>query len=150
MTLWIDADACPKIIKEIVFKAALRLSIPVRLVANSYLNIPLNPLFTFIQVQKGSDEADKYIVEQVKTDDLVITADIPLAALIVGKGATAINPRGTLYTEENVKEKLSTRDFMQSLRDTGLNTGGPAPLGNKDKAQFANSFDKELTRLNKK
>ncbi len=149
MKIWIDADACPKIIKEIIFKASNRLQIPVCLVANAYMTLPQSSLISFIQVDKGADVADFYIVEHVSKEDLVVTADIPLAALIVKKEALAINPRGELYTEENVQERLSTRDFMQGLRDTGVNTGGPAPLGPKHKEKFANSFDRIITKMRK-
>jgi uncharacterized protein YaiI (UPF0178 family) len=147
MKIWIDADACPKVVKEVVFKAAHRLNIPTILVANSFLRIPDSPLLSFIQVDQGADVADTYIVENVSPSDLVITADIPLASLIVEKEATAINPRGELYTEENISERLSVRDFMQDLRDSGIETGGPAPFGVKDKANFANSLNKLLTKL---
>ncbi|OUR96934.1 DUF188 domain-containing protein [Halobacteriovorax marinus] len=145
--IWIDADACPKMVKEVIFKASFRLQLPVCLVANSYMSVPPESLITSIQVDKGADVADFYIVEHVGINDLVITADIPLAALVVEKNATAINPRGELYTEENVKERLSMRDFMQDLRDSGVNTGGPAPFGLKDKERFANSFNKILTKM---
>jgi len=144
--IWIDADACPKVVKEIIFKASYRIQIPVCLVANSYIAVPPDSLITSIQVDQGADVADTYIVESCNEEDLVITADIPLAAFIVEKGATAINPRGELYTEENVRERLSMRDFMQELRDGGMNTGGPAPFGEKDKASFANSFNKIVTQ----
>jgi len=147
MKIWIDADACPKVVKEIIFKASARLKIPVCLVANSQMQIPLSSLISLIQVEKGDDIADFYIVENISANDLVITADIPLAALVVEKGATAINPRGELYTEENVKERLSMRDFMKSLRDTGMETGGPPPLDPKAKERFTNSFDRILTKL---
>ena len=149
LKIWIDADACPKVVKEIVFKASFRLKIPVILVANSYMNIPHGPLIKLIQVEKGDDVADSYIVDHVTDKDLVITADIPLAAFIVEKGATAINPRGELYTEENVRERLSIRDFMQNVRDSGVITGGPAPFGPKDKESFANSFNRILTQLSR-
>jgi len=149
MKIWIDADACPKVVKEIVFKASFKLQVPVCLVANSYMAVPHGGLITSIQVEQGADVADAYIVENVEATDLVITADIPLAAFIVEKGATAINPRGELYTEENVRERLSMRDFMQDLRDSGMDTGGPPPLGPKDKAAFANSFNQIVTKLNK-
>ncbi len=144
--IWIDADACPKVVKEIVFKASYRIQIPVCLVANSYIAVPPDSLITSIQVDQGADVADTYIVDNCEENDLIITADIPLAAFVVEKGATAINPRGELYTEENVRERLSMRDFMQELRDGGLNTGGPPPFGEKDKAGFANSFNKIVTQ----
>ena len=145
--IWIDADACPRAIKDIVFKASHRLNIPVCLVANSHMTIPAAALITFIKVEKGADIADLYISAQVTENDLVITADVPLAALVVAKGATAINPRGELYTEENTAERLSIRDFMQELRDSGVDTGGPPPFGPKDKERFANSIDRILTLL---
>ena len=147
LKIWIDADACPRAVKDVVFKASYRLKIPVCLVANSYMVIPKGALFTFIKVEKGADVADLHIVENVSENDLVITADIPLAALIVEKGATAIDPRGELYTEENARERLSVRDFMQNLRDNGVDTGGPPPFGPKDKERFANSINTLLTRM---
>ena len=147
MKVWIDADACPKMVKELVYKASFRLQFPVCLVANSYLSTPPAPNISFVQVDQGADVADAYIVENCAVSDLVVTADIPLAALLVEKGATAINPRGEIYTEENVRERLSVRDFMQELRDSGLETGGPAPLGPKDKERFANALDRILTKM---
>lgn len=145
-TIWVDADACPKIIKEHIFKEAMRLNIKVCLVANSYITIPLNPLISMIKVDKGFDVADSYIADHVAIEDLVITADIPLAAIIVEKGAIAINPRGELYTEDNVSERLSMRDFMKDLRDAGLVQGGPSTIGGKDKEHFANSLNKLLAK----
>jgi uncharacterized protein len=147
MKIWIDADACPKIIKEIIFKVSARLKIDVTLVANNYLSIPDAPNISFIQVEQGADIADLYIVEHLSKSDLVITADIPLAALVVEKECTAINPRGEIYTEENISERLSIRDFMQDLRDGGVETGGPASLGPKDKQTFTNSLDRLLTKM---
>lgn len=147
MKIWIDADACPRAAKEVIFKASFRLKVPVCLVANSYMAIPRTPLVSFICVEKGADVADFYIVENVTENDLVITADIPLAALVVEKGAVAVNPRGELYTEENARESLSMRDFMQGLRDIGVDTGGPKPFGPKDKERFANSVNRLLTRM---
>jgi len=145
--IWVDADACPKVVKEVIFKNSGRLKIPVILVANAYLNIPHSPLIKSVKVDQGADVADFYIVEHITEKDLAITADIPLAALIVEKGATAINPRGELYTEENVRERLSMRDFMQSLRDSGMDTGGPPPFGAKDKELFTNSLNRILTKM---
>ncbi len=144
--IWIDADACPKMIKEVVFKASARVQIEVTLVANSYMQTPDSPYISFVLVDKGEDIADTYIVDHVQPEDIVITADIPLAAFIVEKGAVGINPRGELYTEENVRERLSMRDFMKDLRDSGIETGGPAPLGVKDKSKFANAFNNILTK----
>ncbi len=148
--IWIDADACPKMIKEVIFKACTREKIPVTLVANSYMQIPLAPMINLIQVEKGADVADFYIFKHCEVEDLVVTADIPLAKLIVDKGAIAINPRGEIYTEENISERLSMRDFMTELRDSGVVTGGPAPLGAKDKIAFTNSLDRLMTKMIKK
>lgn len=146
MKLWIDADACPNIVKEVVYKASGRKNFKVILVANSYLQIPPSPNISFIQVDQGADVADFYIAENCTEEDIVITADIPLAALIVEKNAIAINPRGEIYTEENISETLSMRDFMQELRDSGMDTKGPPPLGPKDKAMFANALEKILVQ----
>ena len=145
--IWIDADACPKVVKEVIFKASFRLNASVTLVANSYINIPKAPNIDLIQVEKGADVADFYIVENVSKDDLVVTADVPLAALILEKGAVAINPRGELYTEENIGERLSVRDFKQELMDGGEMVGGPPALGPKDKARFTNAFDRITTQM---
>ncbi len=143
--LWIDADACPKAVKEAVFKASARLSIPVILVANAYQAIPHSELVRLEIVGRGDDVADKFIVDHVLAFDLVVTADIPLAAQIVEKNAIAINPRGEIYTEENIGEILSMRNFMKELRDGGSVTGGPATFSPKDIQQFANSLNKLLS-----
>ena len=145
MKIWLDADACPKDAKEVVFRASERTKVPVTLVANSFMRIPRSSFISFIKVDKGDDVADFYIVEHVEPGDLVVTADVPLAALVVEKKATALNPRGEIYTSENVREKLSIRDFMQGLRDNGMQTGGPAPYDVKAKEKFANSFNKLLS-----
>lgn len=142
--IWIDADACPKTVKEIVFKASFRLNITLILVANSYQTIPHSELIRLIIVGKKLDEADQYIVDNLEAYDLVITADIPLAAKVVEKEGTAVNPRGEIYTEENIGEILSMRDFMKDLRDGGSITGGPSSFGPKDVQQFANSLNKLL------
>lgn len=144
--LWVDADACPKVIKEVIFKTAFRLNIKTILVANCFMAHPLGGPISSIQVEQGADVADFYIVENLKKGDLVITADIPLAALVVEKEAMAINPRGEIYTEENISERLSMRNFMQELRDGGVDTGGPAPFSSKDKELFANSLNRILTK----
>jgi len=145
--IWIDADACPRIVKEIVFRASERLKIPVCLVANMNLSKAHSPLITSVLVPAGSDAADDYIVQHAAIEDLVITADIPLAARLVAKGGLAIDPRGEIYTEENVGERLSTRDLMQELRATGLVQGGPAQLGLVDRQRFASALDRTLTRM---
>lgn len=147
MKVWIDADACPKIIKEFIFKAAFRHQVPVVLVANSSMFIPPSPLISLQIVGKSLDEADRYILEHATSGDLVVSADIPLVAALVSKGVLAINPRGEVYTEENAQEALAVRNLMQELRDGGLVQGGPSALGPKDLTLFANSFEKEMTKL---
>lgn len=150
MKIWIDADACPKMVKEVIYTVSARLKINVNVVANSYQTIPHSPLIQFIKVEQGADIADFYIVQNLSPGDLVITADIPLAALIIEKNATALNPRGEIYTEDNINERLSMRNFMHDLRENeGLNTGGPAPLSKKDREIFINSFDRIIVKLMK-
>lgn len=150
MKIWVDADACPRMIKEVIFKVSARLKLNVILVANNQMNYPASELVSFIKVDQGADKADLYITENVENDDVVITADIPLASNVVQKNAYAINPRGEIYTRENVSERLSVRDFMQDLRDNGMSTEGPRPFDQKDKQNFNNAFDRLLTSLKKK
>ena len=146
MKIWVDADACPRVIKEIVFRASERLQVEVCLVANKPLKH--NSRFvTSVVVPDGFDVADDYIAEHATSRDLVITADIPLAARIVEIGGVALDPRGELYTEENVGERLSVRDLMQELRGEGLIQGGPGQFGRVDRQRFASSFDRTVTRL---
>jgi uncharacterized protein YaiI (UPF0178 family) len=146
--IWIDADAAPRDVKDIVARAALRLEIPTYLVANQRLQTPANnPLVTSVRVEGGPDVADDYIAEHAEPGELAITADIPLASRLVGKGVKTIDPRGTEYTEENIGERLSVRDFMDQVRSTGVDTGGPRAYSAKDKQAFAASFDRVLTRL---
>ncbi len=147
LKIWIDADACPKVVKETVFNESTRNQLEVILVANSYISHPLSPLIKSIKVDMGADVADQYIVDNLDDTDIVITADIPLAAFAVEKGAVAINPRGEIYTEENVQERLSMRDFMANLRDNGVDTGGPPPFGPKDKQSFTNSLNRLITKM---
>lgn len=149
MHIWVDADACPKIIKDILFKAAIRRNVEITLVANTYLSVPSSSLISTIRVPSGIDEADKEIARLVTSGDLVITADIPLANIIVENGATGLNPRGELYTEENVKGLLRMRNLMEELRSGGMVSGGPAPIGTKDKQEFSNQLDRFLTRNSK-
>lgn len=149
MKIWVDADACPKVIKEILFRAAKRAQVQVTLVANQSLRTPSSQHIKSMQVSSGFDVADNEIVKQVEAGDLVITADIPLAAQVVEKGAHALNPRGELYTAENVKARLSLRDFMAQIRDSGVNTGGPAPLSQSDRQAFANHLDRLLAKRGK-
>lgn len=144
LTIWIDADACPNVIKDILFRAAERRRLALVLVANRFIATPPSPFIKAVQVANGFDVADNYIVQHCNTGDLVITADIPLAAEVVGKKAFALNPRGELYTQENIKEYLAMRDFMTVLRDTGQVSGGPAAFGQKDKQAFANALDRFL------
>lgn len=143
--IWIDADACPKIVKEMVFKVSRRLKIHIILVANSYQTIPLGDLIKLIVVDKGFDAADEHIIDQVEIHDIVITADIPLAAKVLKKKAIALNPRGEIYNEENIGSILSMRDFMKEFRDAGSISGGPAAFGPKDIKQFANSLNKLIS-----
>lgn len=144
LQIWIDADACPNVIKDILFRAAERKQIPVTLVANRLISAPPSRFIKAVQVPGGFDVADNYIVQHCQAKDLVITADIPLAAEVVAKQAYALNPRGELYTRENIKEHLAMRDFMTELRDTGQTTGGPSAFGQKDKQAFANALDRFL------
>ena len=140
MKIWIDADACPKMVKEIVFKASFRLSIHVTLVANNSMTIPLSSLVTLKVVGKKFDEADHYILDQSCRGDLVITADIPLAASLVNKGVLAINPRGEVYTDDNIQEILEMRDLMKTLRDGNLIQGGPPSLNSNFSANLVKFF----------
>ncbi len=144
--IWVDADACPVAVKEILFRAADRLEVETTLVANQFLRVPASRYISSIQVAGGFDVADNEIVARMQPKDLTITADIPLAAEVVKSGGTALNPRGTLYTAENIKEHLARRDLMDELRSAGSITGGPASLGNSEVQAFANQLDKYLTR----
>lgn len=146
MHIWVDADACPVVIKEILFRAAERKQIPLTLVANKPLHTPKSPYISSRQVGHGFDVADDYIVEQVEPGDVVITADIPLASEVLEKGGHAINPRGERYTPETIRQKLGMRDFMDTLRSSGIQTGGPPPLNQTDRRNFANELDRLLAR----
>ena len=149
MKIWVDADACPVVIKEILFKAAERTQVLTTFVANHSIRIPPSKCIQFIQVTKGFDVADNEIVKRVESNDLVITADIPLAAEVVEKGAKALNPRGELYNEENIKAVLNMRDFMDTLRSSGVETGGPAAMSQGDRQLFSNHLDKLLNNREK-
>lgn len=149
MRIYIDADACPKVIKEILYKAAIRTNTELILVANTYLFTPISKLIKVIKVDKGFDVADARIVEEINAGDIVITADIPLADFSVGKGAIAINPRGKVYTSENIKHQLATRNLMTELRDNQIIRGGPASFTKQDIQSFANCLDKLLANKNK-
>ena len=146
MKIWIDADACPNVIKDIVFRAAERAHIELTLVANQAMRLPPSQYIRFIQVPAGIDVADKRIVELLQAGDLVVTADIPLAALVIDKQGIALNPRGELYTKENIRERLSMRNFMDELRGSGVATGGPPVLTTKDRQLFANKLDAWITK----
>jgi uncharacterized protein len=146
MQIWVDADACPKVIKEILFRAAERRGIVLTLVANKPLRTPPSPYLRAIQVAAGFDVADGKIVQELRAGDLVVTADIPLAAEVIAKGGHVIDPRGEEYTEENIRERLSLRNFLDELRGSGVETGGPPPLNQSDRQAFANRLDRLLTR----
>ena len=145
-TIWIDGDACPKAVRDIVFRASARLDLPVRIVTNQAFPAPRSSRIQVIRVEAGPDVADRHIVEAVEAGDVVVTADIPLASEAVRKGATAIDIRGTLYSEETIGARAGLRDFFHELRETGLILGGPKAFGPKDKNRFANTLDKILTR----
>ncbi|MCG6864538.1 MAG: YaiI/YqxD family protein [Thiogranum sp.] len=147
MNIWVDADACPAVIKEILFRAADRVKLSTTLVANQQIRVPPSPYIRNVQVSAGFDVADAYIADKVACGDLVITADIPLAAEVVAKGAVVLTPRGDLLDNTNIKERLSMRDFMDELRGSGVNTGGPSPLSHSDRMAFANQLDRWLARL---
>ena len=148
MTIWVDADACPLPAKEILFKAAERTKTQLILVANQYIKVPPSQFIQMIQVPSGFDVADDEIVKRAQPNDLVITSDIPLAAEIVDKGALALNPRGELYTTQNIKQILNMRDFMDTMRSSGINSSSQAKYGDKDKQQFANQLDQWLAKTN--
>ena len=145
-TIWVDADACPRAIKDILYRAAERKPIAVVLVANQPLGVPRSSWIRTIKVPAGFDVADQRIVELAQPGDLVITADIPLAAAVIEKGAEVLGPRGESFDDENIHERLATRDLLDQLRSTGLDTGGPAALGTKDRQEFANGLDRYLAR----
>ena len=146
MHIWVDADAAPKVIKEILFRAAERVGVGLTLVANQPLQVPRSRLIRTIQVAAGFDVADNYIVQHAQPGDLVITADIPLAAEVIAKDALALNPRGELYTENNIRQRLNMRDFMDTLRSSGIDTGGPPAFSQSDRQAFANQLDRLLAR----
>jgi len=140
--IWVDADACPRVIKDMLYRVADRAAIEVILVANQALTVPRSPHIRSIQVASGFDVPDNHIVQQSKRGDLVITADIPLAAEVIEKDCLALNPRGELYTPENIRQRLNMRDFMDTMRGSGLETGGPPPLSQADRMAFANQLDR--------
>jgi uncharacterized protein YaiI (UPF0178 family) len=145
--VWVDADACPKVIKEILFRAADRAQVHLTLVANQPLSVPGSKFINSVQVAAGFDVADNLIVQEANIGDLVVTADIPLAAELVEKGCLALNPRGELYTRENIRQRLNMRDFMDTMRGSGMVSGGPPPLSQSDRQAFANQLDSYLQRI---
>ena len=144
MKIWVDADACPVVIKEILYRVAERLKIEVTLVANQYIQTPPSSFVQFVQVMPGFDVADNEIVQRVEEGDIVITSDIPLASDVIDKKAVALNPRGDLYTPHNIKARLNMRDFMDNLRGSGIQSGGPPAFSQKDRQNFANQLDRLL------
>lgn len=149
MKIWIDGDACPVVIKDILFRAADRTKTQVVLVANQTIRVPKSQYVTFLQVSSGFDVADNEIARRTEEGDLVITSDIPLASDVIAKGALALSPRGELYTESNIKARLTMRDFMDTLRSSGVDTGGPPALSQADRQEFANHLDRILTQRKK-
>ena len=146
MHIWVDADACPVVIKEILFRAAARTGIGLTLVAHQSLQVPPADNITFLQVRPGFDAADAEIVRRLSAGDLVITADIPLAAEVLEKGAKALNPRGELYSPDTIRSRLAIRDFLDTLRSGGVDTGGPAALSQRDRKLFASNLDRMLAK----
>ena len=146
MHIWVDADACPAVIRDILYRAAERTKIPMTLVANKLLRTPPSPYIRAAQVPRGIDVADSHIVRELTPGDLVVTADIPLAADVIAKGAHALNPRGEFYSTENIQERLALRNYLDELRGAGERTGGPAALDNTDRKRFADQLDKFLTK----
>lgn len=150
MAIWVDADACPNVIKQILFRAAERTQTPLTLVANQTLRVPPSPLIRTLRVPAGFDVADNEIVRLCEAGDLVITADIPLAAEVLEKGAVALNPRGERYSEATIRERLTMRDFMDTLRASGIQTAGPDSLSQRDRQQFAAELDKWLLKVKRR
>lgn len=146
MKIWVDADACPVAIKEILYRVANRAEIPLTLVANQMLRVPPSPWIRAVQVPAGFDVADQRIALEAEAGDVVVTADVPLAALVIAKGAVVIEPRGELLDKSNIQERLTMRNFMEGLRNSGIETGGPAALSAGDRQSFANQLDRLLAR----
>jgi len=142
MQIWVDADACPVVIKDILYRAAQRWKHPLILVANQMLRTPPSPYIRAVQVQRGFDVADDYIVQKAEAGDLVITGDIPLASLVLAKGALVLNPRGERYTPETIGERLTMRDMMEELRSAGIDTGGPSAFSQSERRAFGNALDR--------
>ena len=149
MQIWVDADACPAVIKDILYRAAQRKQIPMTLVANQPLRTPPSKFIRALQVPRGFDVADSHIVRELMAGDLVITADIPLASDVLAKGGHALNPRGEFYTPDTIQERLALRNYLDELRGTGVQTGGPAALDQADRKRFADQLDRFLARTNR-
>ncbi len=147
MQIWVDADACPGVIKEILFRAAQRTQITTTLVANKMLRVPPSPFIRALQVPAGFDVADNHIVQKMQPGDLVITADIPLAAQVIERGGHALNPRGEFYTADNIQQRLTLRNFMEELRGSGVDISGPSGFSNSERQAFAAQLDKYLAKL---
>jgi uncharacterized protein YaiI (UPF0178 family) len=150
MNIWVDADACPGVIKDILFRAADRTQVQLMLIANQMLRVPPSPWIRAMQVPAGFDVADQRIVQEAKAGDLVITADIPLAALVIAKGAVVLDPRGQLLDANNIQERLTLRNFMEELRSSGVETGGPAAFSVADRQTFGNQLDRLLVKLKRR
>ncbi len=146
MRIWVDGDACPAVVKDILFRAAERTRVPLTLVANKLLRVPPSPYIKAVQVPHGFDVADDHIVQQIAAGDLVITADIPLASQVIERGAHALNPRGECYSVENIRERLAMRNFLDEMRGAGLATSGPAAFSHGDRQAFANQLDRFLAK----
>ncbi len=146
MQIWVDADACPQVVKQMLFRASKRTGVAVTLVANQPLTVPKLPQVRAVQVPKGFDVADNEIVKRCEPGDLIVTADIPLAAESIEKGAHALNPRGEMYSPETIRERLAMRDLMDTLRSSGIDTGGPSGYGQAERQRFANALDTFLAR----
>ena len=149
MNIWVDADACPVVIREILFRAAVRTGVKLTLVANQPVRVPASPLIEQVVVSPGFDVADNEIVKRAGSGDLVITADIPLAAEVMGHGVHALSPRGELYSTDTIRQRLNMRDFLDTMRASGIHTGGPPALSKSDRQSFANHLDTLLTRYAK-
>jgi uncharacterized protein YaiI (UPF0178 family) len=149
MRIWVDADACPAVIRDILFRAALRTGLEMTLVANQAVNVPASARIRTLQVAAGFDVADNEIVQRMESGDLVITSDIPLAADVIEKGGIALSPRGELHTPDNIRARLNMRDFMDTMRASGVHTGGPPPLNQTDRKNFANHLDRILAQATK-
>lgn len=146
MQIWVDADACPKVIKEVLYRAAERAQVSLTLIANHALSVPPSPYIRAVQVASGFDVADNLIVQRIEPGDLVVTADIPLAAEVIDKGGHALNPRGELYTRDIIRQRLVMRDLMDQLRGSGIQTGGPPPLSQRERKDFADALDRLLAK----